>query len=390
MFVLIGSTSLFAQNASNVSFKIVGDNAVITYDLDKEADINLFVSTDASFGWNTSFMDWQKYQKTAPALRAVSGDVGKRVKPGKNKTINWKYKEETAPFIERNTDGITGKFSYTTPKDSKAIINSFNFKVEAKPTSVEPDMVWIDGDLLGAYLVGRYPVTVYEFSKFIEDTGYKTQAETQGYAEVWNKSKNDWEEKKGVTWRCDDNGVERNINDYALYPVVNVSWEDAMNYASWLSEKTGKTYHLPMIHEWYDACASLAPGTVPKNGLGILLEPYIQENEGGPAKEIGWFDFNSNNRINPIGQKKPNKMHIYDMRGNMYEWTLNPVDFKNDRPIINPSEIMEAMQNNPSNSFIGLGGSAFEPYDDIPKDLRYWKQDATGLNVGFRIFMQPE
>jgi hypothetical protein len=90
---------LQGQNVSNVSFKIIGDVVVINYSLDREADVYLYVSTNEREGWNTSFMNWGAHLSTAPALRAVKGDVGRSISPGQNKQITWAYKEEVAPFF---------------------------------------------------------------------------------------------------------------------------------------------------------------------------------------------------------------------------------------------------------------------------------------------------
>lgn len=80
-----------AQNVTNLDFKLQGDEVIVTYDLDQDADIYLFAQIDEKDGWNTSFMNYSAYRYDAPALRAVTGDVGKRVIKGKHKQIIWKY-----------------------------------------------------------------------------------------------------------------------------------------------------------------------------------------------------------------------------------------------------------------------------------------------------------
>ena len=391
IFHLLASCGLNAQNVTNVTFKIVGDKAIINYSLDKEADIYLYVSTNENEGWNTSFMNWSVYQSTAPALRAVKGDVGRRIKPGQNKQIVWAYKEEISIFFGRSENGITSSFVINDKKWSDSSLSSLQFKVEACPSTDEPDLVWIDGcDGLGNYWIGRYPVTIYEYSLFIKETHYITQAEKQGYAEIWDYTKNDFGKKEGVTWKCDESGNERDPSEYELYPVVNVSWEDATAYCVWLSEKYNKYYDLPDIREWYEACACLVPGSLFFGGFGKLKKDGIQERIGGNPNEIGWFDFNSSKEIHPIGKKRPNSLHLYDMRGNVYEWTANPINLETSEAVYTKDKYEELARSNKLTHYNGIGGSSFEPYDDLINSLRYWSKTATGINIGFRVCMTPK
>ena len=214
-----------AQIVSNVSHKIIGDKAYITYDLDKEADIELFVQTNEDKGWNTSFMNWEPYQKEVPGLRAVTGDIGKKVQPGTNKQIIWDYNKETLPFVKRSQNGISSALVMNPENNKQKFIDSFNFKVQANEPSYLPELVWIDSynGVTNEYWIGKYPVTVEEFNEFIKETGYKTQAEKQGYAEIWNPLKKDWEFKNGANWKCDEKGIERPFSDYSKYSFI-YSW----------------------------------------------------------------------------------------------------------------------------------------------------------------------
>lgn len=91
------------------------------------------------------------------------------------------------------------------------------------------------------------------------------------------------------------------------HPVVNVSWDDAIAYCSWLSAKTKKKYRLPSEAEWEFA----ARGGVKSNGYAY---------SGARTPDIvAWFSSKSNGTM-PVAQKLPNELGLYDMTGNVWEW----------------------------------------------------------------------
>lgn len=365
---------------TNVRFSIEGECVIVDYDLAYDSDIYLFASTDESDGWNTSFMNWSAYLREAPALRAVSGDVGRCVKKGKNKKIFWNFKEEVAPFFSRSSNGITASFIVSKDSDahfSNEVLSSLQIRVDAAAPTLEPELVWIDGcDGCGNFWISKYPITLEQFSAFVSETGYKTDAEKKGYGEIWSTTKNDWDTKSGVSWRCDESGHLRPHSDYSRYPVVNVSWRDAMNYCKWLSQKYNRTYQLPSHFDMFDAYSCCVPGSL---FGGMRNEDFFHL--GGSLNEIGWNNMNSNYKIHPIGTKKQNKNHLYDMVGNCNEWCFEYIDSNGNT--IRPKDVKEGVKYNHS----GCGGSAFEAPQNFMNTVSYWAEDASGVNIGFRVIM---
>ncbi|MES2892881.1 MAG: SUMF1/EgtB/PvdO family nonheme iron enzyme [Bacteroidota bacterium] len=98
------------------------------------------------------------------------------------------------------------------------------------------------------------------------------------------------------------------------FPVNSLSQHGALMYCRWLYDKTGIFYRLPTEAEWEYACR--AGSTTPWNF-------------GNNAAELGkyaWFKNNSDNKFHKSGEKLPNAWGLYDMLGNVSEWTLDHYD----------------------------------------------------------------
>jgi formylglycine-generating enzyme required for sulfatase activity len=215
---------------------------------------------------------------------------------------------------------------------------------------------------LSDFYLGKYEVTVAEFRVFINDTGYKTDAEKGGNSQVYENGK--WTDKAGLNWRNDAEGKTAQDN----HPVIHVSWNDANAYCDWLSKKSGKNYRLPTEAEWEYG----ARGGVQSKGY-----KYAGSNNIG---DVGWYSSNSGNKTHAVGDKIPNELGLYDMTGNVWEWCS---DWK--------GEYSTSSKTNPTGSYSGSdrivrGGSWFSfpqycrvTYRDFnPPDFRYYL-------LGFRL-----
>ena len=91
-------------------------------------------------------------------------------------------------------------------------------------------------------------------------------------------------------------------------PVESISWDDAQQFATKLSQKTGKTYRLPTEAEWEYAARAGGKG---------------QWGFGDDESQLGahaWFSANSDGKTHPVGQKKAGVIGLHDMHGNVWEW----------------------------------------------------------------------
>jgi formylglycine-generating enzyme required for sulfatase activity len=125
------------------------------------------------------------------------------------------------------------------------------------------------------FYIGRYPVTNQQYELFLKE-----------YPEV----------SVPKYW------VDRNFNR-PNQPVVGVSWDDVRRYAKWAELR------LPTEAEWEYACRA---GTTTR---------FYTGDKDNDLDRAGWCSNNSKGQTHPVGVKEPNTFGLYDMHGNVDEWT---------------------------------------------------------------------
>jgi formylglycine-generating enzyme required for sulfatase activity/Spy/CpxP family protein refolding chaperone len=167
------------------------------------------------------------------------------------------------------------------------------------------------------FYLGTYHVTRGQFRRFVELTGYKTEAEKDGkgsYVPTGEKMVR----KPECNWQ--NAGFEQTDN----HPVVNVSWNDAVAFCTWLSRKEDNIYRLPTEAEWEYACRA---GTTTRYYNGDDPEMLTQVgNVADAAAKAAFPDWKYTLKASdgfvftaPVGQFRPNAFGLYDMHGNALE-----------------------------------------------------------------------
>ena len=246
------------------------------------------------------------------------------------------------------------------------------------------------------FYLGKYEVTVREFQQFIKATGYKTDAEKDGGSYFWTGSA--WEKKSGVNWKCDTKGNVRPISEYS-HPVIHVSWNDAVAYCNWLSEKEGLTkvytisggtvtanwnangYRLPTEAEWEYAARGGGKAVLLGNGKNIAdpseINFYSQESAKKPYSIVG----NYRGKTVPVGSlNSPNALGLHDMSGNVWEWCW---DWYGPYPSGN----RYLYRGKDSGSHHVFRGGAWSSYPQRVRvtDRSFGKPSFRGHDVGFRL-----
>ena len=227
-------------------------------------------------------------------------------------------------------------------------------------------------------------VTVAEFRRFVEATGYQTDAESIGSG-CWHNSErgnDDWKLRPGFQWR---NALHGDSNED--HPVVCVSWNDANRYATWFSEITNAPYRLPTEAEWeYAARAGIKEPRYYAGREQCLyangFDQTANEEYDFPVKADCRDEFV---HTAPVGHFAPNAWGLHDMLGNVWEWTQDCWHKTYDNAPIDGSS-WEEVDGVGCNQRVLRGGSWFYEPENLRSALRNWlnTDNANGF-LGFRL-----
>ena len=192
--------------------------------------------------------------------------------------------------------------------------------------------VLLHSDPNSRFEIGKYPVTNWEYGRFIKETSYPPPSH--------------WPDKE----------YQKEI---ANHPVVHVSWEDARAYCKWITEETGIETRLPNEEEWMYAA----------HGGGNFKYPW-------ESSRIGEMYLNYRHNLEgttPVGiyHEGESPLGVRDMMGNVWEWTSNKKGGK-----------------------VILKGGAWDTYEDeLAEGILTQKLEKPTLkanNIGFRVIRRYE
>jgi formylglycine-generating enzyme required for sulfatase activity len=273
IILLLLCVSAQAQKVYNIRAEQRGQDIVILYSLESTSPCKVSLTLSQDNG-----STWSN------PLINVSGDIGNNITSGE-KQIIWKVLEELEQLIG---DRIIFKIVVNDRK------------------SFEPEMVFVGG---GFFMMGsikgvdfEFPVHQVELSPFFIGKYEVTQAQwfdVMGYLPI----------KNNKCMKC---------------PIENVSWLEVQLFIEKLNVFTGKNYRLPSEAEWEYAAK------------GAFYSKNYLYSGANSIDEVAWVYENSKSKSHEVGTKMPNELGIYDMSGNVMEWTLDWYSSYSSEAQLNP------------------------------------------------------
>ncbi|PTX62327.1 formylglycine-generating enzyme required for sulfatase activity [Kordia periserrulae] len=291
----------------------------------------------------------------------------------------------------------------------------------AMPREKPAHSVTVDG-----FFIDIHEVTNKEFKKFVDETGYITVAERpidwevmkkelpegtpkphdsilQPGSLIFNKEVNAvanmnnyaqwWTWKVGANWKQPE-GKGSSIEGKDNYPVVHVAYEDALAYCKWANRR------LPTEAEWEAAAQGTQTDAIFTWGNdNALLNQKANTWQGTfPTKNLSLDGFTY---IAPVGSFEPNSIGVYDMLGNVWEWTSDVYNMNyyksldTTKPVINPKGAEKYY--NPQNPYqveMIMKGGSYLCHDSYCASFRIsarmsTSKDSGSDHLGFRTVATP-
>ena len=234
---------------------------------------------------------------------------------------------------------------------------------------------------LTAFWIDQTEVTNAMFKKFVDETGYRSDAEKVGAGYVFDSLTNSWPATDGANWQ-QPRGPGGNLNGLADHPVVQVTWNDARAYCEWAGRR------LPTEAEWEKAARGILTGTgeVRTYPWGNQAVAGNLLNFADRNLNVGWADKNVNDGYQytaPVGHYPDgaSPSGALDMAGNVWEWVA---DWYSETYYAN-SPNRDPAGPTTGNVHVIRGGGWNDGAANVRAADRYGlKSDGLGENGGFR------
>ncbi len=353
-FFILGLISYLssAQKITNVNYELSNNQVEINYDLDGEGlfNVGLYFSGNEGKTW------------TGPVSQ-VTGDIGSNQNVGKGKLIIWHVTADSAELqslqlkvkaIKKENTVLDMNYEINTSgrwifvKGGSFIMGNTNGNKDERPEyKVEFE----------SFYINKYEVTVEEYINFLNTIGCsgngRYKDEVYGYVS--------YVEMSVLHCPIDYSDEKFKFKKTEIHPTVNcpvtcVTWFGANAYCRF---RNGR---LPRESEWE---------YVAKSGNQNLSLP-----------KIAWFRENSEKRMHAVGRLLPNRIGIYDIYGNAWEWCSNGYHKKSYK-----NKIRNRTDKNRLSSTKVVRGGGFK------SDLKYLKAYKRGRynpsagdkTIGFRV-----
>ncbi len=156
------------------------------------------------------------------------------------------------------------------------------------------------------YYIGVHEVTRGQFRRFVESSGYQTNAERNGGGKDWVEETKQSEQRPEFTWKRTEQTPTDN------FPVRFLALEDAQQFVKWLCETEHGNYAVPTEAQWEFACRA---GTDAKWHFG---------DDESAAATFGWLSIAGNHSaMHSVGRKEANPFGLRDVLGNVAELAVD-------------------------------------------------------------------
>jgi len=288
-----------------------------------------------------------------------------------------------------------GEFLMGSDEDPQTLARAFPAYDPARFTQLGDEGPVHKVRITRSFWLGRHEVTVAQFRRFVEASGHVPESEadgTGGYGfnpayDPATTTRGDAFEGRNPKYSWRDPGFAQGDD----HPVVNVSWNDAVAMARWLSAKEGMTYRLPTEAEWeYAARAGTRTRFQTGDDPRSLLRGANVFDQDAARNWLRWQAFALDGSDGyaftaPVGRFAPNAFGLHDMHGNVWEWCADwhADDYYARSPLDDPTGPTEG------DVRVRRGGSWHTWAFYARSSFRNWNSPETRYTlVGFRLLRE--
>ncbi len=162
------------------------------------------------------------------------------------------------------------------------------------------------------------------------------------------------------------------------HPVEQVSYNGAMSFIHKLNEYTSLNFRLPTKEEWEYAAR------------GGSMSKHYKYPGSNNLDEVAWYLYNSGKRTHTVKSKLPNEIGLYDMMGNVWEWSADEIEV--------PKSMFYRLTTKQPPQGIEMykeralkGGSCMNgPYTNLISAVNHFSDSYSNFHIGFRLAMSIE